>query len=143
MESWFPALVGTAYSEESEATDKYNCIAFAMGDQGNWWWPRKGYGLYWPPGFPLDDSVHVLVQMFESQGYIKCDNPDRETGVEKVAIYSVNGRFKHAARQCKSGRWASKLGEEQDIEHEVAEHLDGPSYGVATEFLRRTRPDWI
>jgi hypothetical protein len=118
IESLFPLLVGTSYSEESAVTDTYNCIAFAFGDLANWWWPRRGYGCYWPPGFPLTDSVATLTSIFEVHGYSVCDNTDREPGYEKVVIYSREDRFKHAARQLESGRWASKLGEEQDIEHE-------------------------
>jgi hypothetical protein len=139
----FPALVGTAYSEESAATDSYNCIAFAFGDLSNAWWPRRGFGYYWPPGFPLSDSTDVLIAIFELHGYSRCDTPEYEVGQEKVAIYSIDGRFKHAARQLRSGRWASKLGDEQDIEHVRPEHLHNPSYGIVTHFLKRSRNDWL
>src|ERR1700686_2172500 len=113
IEGAFPRLVGTSYAEVSAAMDVYNCIAFAFGDLENWWWPTKGYGMYWPPGFPLNDSVDVLISIFAAHGYSRCDNSEHELGYEKVAIYSREGRFKHAARQLWSGRWASKLGEEQ------------------------------
>ena len=69
IEAAIPSLVGTGYSQESPATDAYNCIAFAFGDTQNWWWPRKGFGLYWPPGFPLSDSVDTLIQIFEFHGF--------------------------------------------------------------------------
>jgi hypothetical protein len=143
IESLFPLLVGTSYSEESPATDTYNCVAFAVGDFQNWWWPRKGYGIYWPPGFPLDDFVATLVSIFELHGYSVCNNSDHESGYEKLVIFSHLGRFKHAARQLKSGRWASKLGEEQDIEHERAEHVENADYGTAETFLKRRRDDWM
>jgi hypothetical protein len=143
IESLFPLLVGTSYSEESCATDTYNCIAFAFGDVNNWWWSRNSYGCYWPPGVPLTDSVDVLIAIFEVHGYSKCNNPDHEHGYEKVVIYSREGRFKHAARQLKSGRWASKLGEEQDIEHERVEHVENAAYGTAEKVLRRRRDDWL
>ena len=144
LEEIFPSLAGTNYSPEaSAATDSYNCIAFAVGDCANWWWPRKGYGLYWPPGFPLSDAAPVLIQIFELHGYSQCDSSSHELGYEKVAIYVRDGRFKHVARQLRSGWWASKLGEEQDIEHELVEHLEGPSYGKAEYFVRRERKDWL
>jgi len=143
IELVFPEIVGTSYSEESPATDVYNCIAFAFGDYKNWWWPRKGYGHYWPPGFPLSDSVDVLISIFKVHGYSECDIPEVEAGFEKVAIYSIGLRIKHAARQLQSGRWASKLGEKQDIEHERAEHLHNSTYGSATHFLKRYRTDWV
>lgn len=143
IEAVLPGLVGTGYSEESLATDVYNCIAFAFGDTKNWWWPKIGFGIYWPPGFPLNDSVDTLISIFEVHGYTGCDIADSDPGYERVAIYSLDGRFKHAARQLASGRWASKLGEEQDIEHERAEHAQCRDYGALTHVLRRKRDDWV
>lgn len=143
MELAFPSLAGTSYSQESPATDVYNCIAFAFCDTQNWWWPQAGPGVYWPVGFPLSDQVQVLVAIFEAHGYSVCSDCESEAHYEKVAIYSVQGRFKHAARQLRSGRWASKLGEGHDIEHERAEHLDSMIYGSAEQFLRRLRTDWL
>lgn len=142
MEAVFPLLLGTGYSEESPVNDVYNCIAFSFGDMQNWWWPKRGYGIYWPPGFPLADDVSVLVRIYEIHGYSICLDGLHELGFEKVAIYEIQGKFKHAARQLATGRWASKLGEEQDIEHELPEHLNSTPYGVATIFMRRDRPDW-
>jgi hypothetical protein len=143
LEAGIPGLVGTAYSEKSLATDSYNCIAFAVGDTQNWWWPMRGYGIYWPPGFPLSDAVDVLVDIFEVHGYTTCSDGICEIGYEKVAIYSNQGRFKHVARQLQSGRWVSKLGEEQDIEHEQAQHVECRAYGRISRFLRRRRNDWL
>lgn len=143
IEAAFPALIGTSYSEESEATDIYNCIAFALGDVSQWWWPYRGFGIYWPPGFPFSDSVDVLIRIFEVHGYSTCDGPRHQAGYEKVAIYSRDGHFKHAVRQLRSGRWVSKLGEWQDIEHERVDHVETPKYGVAKHFLSRKRDDWL
>lgn len=143
IEAALPNLVGTRYSEESIATDTYNCIAFAFGDTQNWWWPKRGYGIYWPPGFPLSDSEDTLVAILEVHGFSKCQSYEQEAGYEKVVIYCRDGRIKHAARQLRSGRWASKLGEEQDIEHERAEHVEGDAYGSIAQILRRKREDWL
>ena len=143
IEHAFPSLVGTAYSEESPVTDSYNCIAYAFGDTKNSWWPTKDFGYYWPPEFPFDDSVEVLKRIFRLHGYSDCPDMEAESGYEKVAIYSRNGHFLHAARQLRSGRWASKLGDEQDIEHERAEHIAGQAYGDALDVMRRKRDDWV
>jgi hypothetical protein len=143
LEAALPGLVGTGWSEESIATDIYNCIAFAFGDTQNWWWPGKGFGRYWPPGFPNDDSVVTLVKIFGAHGYFVCDSQEPESGYEKVVIYARDGKIKHASRQLRSGRWASKLGEEQDIEHERAEHAECSAYGTVEQLLRRKREDWI
>jgi hypothetical protein len=143
IEADLPNLARSQYSEASDATDRYNCIAFAFGDTQNWWWPIQGYGNYWPPGFDFNASVGTLARLFELHGYSVCDDSAHEHGYEKVAIYTRNGRVEHAARQLRSGRWASKLGEEQDIEHDRVEDVDSPSYGSATLFLRRKRADWL
>ena len=42
----------------------------------------------------------------------------------------------HAARQFPGGRWTSKLGPAEDIEHEL-EELAGPLYGEVVLILRR------
>ena len=60
-------------------------------------------------------------------------------GVEEVVIYELNGRGTHAARQLEDGRWASKLGKYVDIEHLVAESLEGPEYGTVAVFMERPR----
>jgi hypothetical protein len=104
---------------------------------------EKGFGVYWPPGFPLSDSVDILIKIFELHGYSKCDARDQEPGYERVVIYCRDGRFKHAARQLRSGRWTSKVGEEQVIEHERAEHVVCDDYGTIAQFLRRKRDDWL
>lgn len=143
LEAAFPGLAGTNYSEESDAADSYNCIAYAVGDTDNWWWPRRGYGTYWPPGFPLSDAVDTPIEFFENRGYSRCESQECEAGYEKVAIYCRDGQIKHAARQLRSGRWASKLGEEQDIEHERAHHVECAAYGTTAQVLRRRRDDWL
>lgn len=143
IEADIPNLAGTLYLEASEATDVYNCITFAFGDSQNWWWPIKGYGCYWPPGFDLNNSIDTFARLFQLHGYVKCDSSAHEHGYEKVAIYSRNGRVEHTARQLRSGRWASKLGEEQDIEHDRVEDVECQSYGSATMFFRRGRQDWL
>jgi len=144
IEAAFPGLAGTQYSEESVATDEYNCIAYAFGDTKNAWWPKqKGYGYYWPPGFALSDSVDTLKSILQVHGYTDCTSAEREVGYEKVAIYSRNGRFIHAPRQLRSGRWASKLGDEQDIEHVRAEHVAGQEYGDDIHIMCKQRNDWM
>lgn len=83
IEAAFPELVGTKYSEKSKETDVYNCIAFAFGDVNQWWWPEKGYGIYWPPGFPLSQSVDVLIRICEVHGYSPVRGPNTRLGMRK------------------------------------------------------------
>ncbi len=60
-----------------------------------------------------------------------------ESGREKVAIYvGPSGTPTRASRQLKNGWWASKLGQNIDIEH-TFEALDGPEYGQVACVLAR------
>lgn len=67
-----------------------------------------------------------------------CRNGDVEPNIEKLAIYAtIDGKPQHAARQLPNGRWTSKLGRLEDIEHDL-EGLDGNLYGVVHTFMART-----
>jgi len=64
-----------------------------------------------------------------------------EPSYEKVVIYAnAGGTPTHMARQLPSGKWTSKLGQKEDIEHSAVTDVEGPLYGVATVFLKRQNP---
>jgi len=69
-------------------------------------------------------------------GYSPCSDGSPEAGWEKVALYATDEGPTHAARQMPNGRWTSKLGPEEDIEHEL-QGLSGAFYGSVVRFLRR------
>jgi len=78
----------------------------------------------------------------KEQGYVRCDDGNREPGFEKVAIYAdANGDFTHAARQKEDGSWTSKLGEWEDISHRELKGLTAkknqPAYGHIAAILKR------
>jgi hypothetical protein len=68
-----------------------------------------------------------------------------EKGIEKVAIFSKdfkNGKPReptHAAIQSprRNGKWRSKMGKDEDIEHELL-ILEGRLYGTVQFFMWRT-----
>src|ERR1700722_18075384 len=109
----------------SPPTDVYNCIAWALGDQPNNWWPNgKGF---WPglkKGQELPPTLEVFFEAFATRGYGSCASPALEAGFEKVALYAKGSEITHAARQLASGHWSSKLGPYVDIEHEL-EQIEG------------------
>lgn len=53
-----------------------------------------------------------------------------------------NGTPTHAARQLENGKWTSKLGQLEDIEHEL-DGLVGDKYGIVVTILRRPYRDWV
>ena len=135
IESESPDAVGR-YTITSECTAEYNCIAWAAGDDSRWWQHHPGY--HWPA--QRSPLVSSLVGVFESLGFAVCDNGEIESGFDKVAIYADRGMWSHAARQLESGKWTSKLGPDEDIEHDNAECLGG-LYGAVYCYMKRPMND--
>ena len=120
----------------SPPSRRYNCIAWAAGVSNDWWWPRPR--VYWPPGALREPTLSAFIAAFAVLGYETCDDGALEEGVEKVAIYALqNGLPTHMARQLPSGRWTSKLGEAEDIEHASPAELEGVEYGAVVGYMRR------
>jgi hypothetical protein len=66
-----------------------------------------------------------------------CEGDELEAGFEKIALFANNqGIPLHAARQLPSGRWTSKLGELEDIEHTLRD-LEGEEYGSVALVMKR------
>ena len=138
-EALLPGLNRGEYWVTSPASDRYNCIAWAAGDDTDWWWPSPQH--YWPEGLPRVERLESFREAFEALGYRECATAELEPGFEKVAIFTKDGFPTHAARQLPNGHWTSKLGEWQDIEHQ---HLNAVGsnasiYGNVALLLRRRR----
>lgn len=138
----FPRLAKKSNDVTSDADPQYNCIAYAIGRTDKRFWPKPHPLHYWPPNVNRGsgDDLAGLINLFELQGYARCNNGSYEAGVEKIAIYTLaSGRPTHAARQIASGKWASKLGEWFDIEHST-NAVSGGDYGEMTVFMSRRVP---
>jgi hypothetical protein len=133
----FPNLHTGNHQITSPADGRYNCIAWAAGIESAWWEPVMP--RHWPANAPVDYKVTSLILAYESVGFVICADGSREDGVEKIAIYGVGDEYLHAARQLENGRWTSKIGASEDIEHDALEDLAGPCYGQATVFMKRNR----
>lgn len=131
----FPnAIKGCRYKSPRDRF--YNCIAFAAGETGRNWWPNSKMA-YWPKDVPAKETVNSFLKLYQSLGYENCKDGSHEDGYEKVAIYALNNKVKHAARQLLNGNWVSKIGHNIDIEHETVENLEGPFYGEVVRYLKR------
>jgi hypothetical protein len=122
----------------------YNCLGFAVGDEENWWWPLKEEGIYWPKETPfINTTPNILKMLNEKFNYFECNSGEFEKGYEKIAIYGIEGGYtpKHYAIQSSIGKWKSKLGELEDIEHDTLEALNGFFYGVPIAFAKRKLSD--
>lgn len=134
----FPNLTAQNHSISSPQSENYNCIAWAYGVTNKWMWPGVP-DYYWPYEVAGMDTLQALIQLYVDEGYKECDNGEREDRFEKVAIYVNQAGPQHAARQLESGRWTSKLGIREDIEHDTLETLEDGPYGKATVFLRKRK----
>ncbi len=137
LESLFPGLRGSPYAITSPSDDVYNCIAWAANDNGHWWWPDPSPQAYWPAGVQREESLAAFQEAFLSLGYLVCADEALEAGFEKVALFAdADGFPTHATRQLTTGRWTSKLGELEDIEHALHD-LEGVEYGSVVLVMRR------
>jgi len=146
-ESFFPNLKRDDYrvtsDETSAAKVRYNCIAHAVGENAQWWWPDgfdiTGYDVHWPAEVAREHSLNAFIAVFQAKGFVPCDdvNGNLEPGFEKVAIYcDTEDLPTHAARQLTSGDWSSKLGDWEDIEHKTLACLESKHYGSVAKILK-------
>jgi hypothetical protein len=139
LEAAFPGLRATSYQVTSPADPSYNCIAWAVGANADWWWPLSAdRKTYWPAGAPREVSLSAFVATVLALGYTVCSGESVESGSAKIALFVDSaGVPTHAARQLPTGRWTSKLGQSVDIEHDLRA-LEGDVYGAVAVILQRT-----
>jgi hypothetical protein len=137
MRRYLPALREERCEITSISTWDYNCVGFVVGDY-RWWHPEPQDEHYWPPGISRDFSVESYIRAFETAGFVSCVDGGEEDGFEKIAVYQSGGLFTHVTMQVAPGRWKSKLGELEDLEHPL-EGLEGGAYGQLHVFLKRVK----
>ena len=144
------------YYVSSEATEEYNCIAWAMGFTDRWidHFPSGGKNLkkWWPEGVERGFNPECLVKAFMAVGFECCDDDSYEEGYDKVALYKLepyidwfNRIFErvawtHAAKVLTPNTYHSKMGPQFDIYHSSGSVLQA-SYGKIFQFMRRRVED--
>ncbi len=134
----FPLLAADGYVETHPPSDVYNCIAWAAGRTDAWWWPDEDSADFWPAEVPREETIAAFLLAFATLGYEPCETADLEAGYEKVALYTLDGKPTHAARQLPDGKWTSKFGEGPVATHNTPRGVEGPVYGQVVRFLRRS-----
>jgi hypothetical protein len=145
--AWEPAFPQLGiYEDHSPRTPyrgklaRYNCWAFAAGEDHRRWDPDPGGQYYWPPGTARAYTIPAFVAAYGTRGYKLCGHGKLRSTQEKIVIYATpNGIVQHAARQLQDGRWISKMGDEEDIIHRDPMSLIGTYYGKPVLFLQRRR----
>ena len=133
----FPGLSRSPYGVSSPTTPLYNCIAWAAQCDDRWWWPDAMGQYYWPADVNREETLQAFENAYGTLGFSSCENAKIESGFEKVAVYAKDGVPTHAARQLPDGRWTSKLGVLEDIEHDTPAGLEGEHYGRVSLLLKR------
>ena len=137
IELLFPQLQDAEWGVTSKPDDVYNCIAWAANVTTDWWWPVGPGRTYWPEGVRREATLDAFRELFTTLGYEVCADEKLEPGFEKIAIFADDQGFPtHAARQLASGRWTSKLGKLEDIEHDLPA-LAGVEYGSIAIVMSR------
>ena len=77
LEDVFPGLRGQSYRITSPKDHRYNCIALAVGDPQNWWWPDEAGQDAWPAGVARAETVAAFRDAFATLGYVACDDDRR------------------------------------------------------------------
>jgi hypothetical protein len=131
----FPRLKPANHRITSPASADYNCIAWAAQDTEHWWQP----GVFWPVELPADDfGITALERAFLILGFENCPEGSLEAGFLKVALYGSDLLYTHAASQLPTGKWTSKLGRAEDIEHDTPDDVAGGVYGEVVGFMKRS-----
>ena len=92
---------------------------------------------FWPKGVDRHETLTAFMAAYSSIGYAPCLDGELEPGFEKIVIYVGASGPTHAARQLFSGKWTSKLGQCEDIEHDTVVAVEGPVYGTAAQYMKR------
>ncbi len=88
----------------------------------------------------VEPRPRLQVAVFKTLGYERCGDAAVDPDHDRVILHANGGQWTHAARQLPSGAWTSKLGMDEDIEHDTPECLCGPDYGTAYCVMQRPRP---
>jgi hypothetical protein len=140
IDDLFPSVAASGYRITSPKDNTYNCLAWAAGGCTQWWWPTVGGREFWPVGIPRVETLEAVKQAFMAFGYEVCTGEEREPGFERIALFADTEGFPlHASRQLPNGRWTSKLGELEDVEHALRD-LEGQEYGSVVLVMRRALP---
>ena len=147
---YFPDLeTDGSFVVNSDPNFFYNCIGFAIGYEDVWVAPSQRGRIpwfWWPETVAFNDLPGSLIATFQYFDFEICTNDLPEEGFDKVALYSKDGHWKHAARIIGENLYHSKLGESYDIFHRGGDVLNRStrpedSYGEPFIFMRRRVED--
>lgn len=140
LELLFPKLRGTQWSIISRRNKRYNCFAWAAGENDRKW--DFGKKDYWPKGVKKGYGIAYLVAAYVAEGFSVCPKAEcaaYDPSCETIVLYELHTNGSHAARLLPNGAWTSKIGALEDIQHEAPEHLSGTVYGDPLVYMKRNK----
>ncbi len=135
ISSQFPLLTKSNHVITSPKDQSYNCIAWSLKFNACWFWP-SAFPAYWPIPHNGQATLATFSAMYAHYGYTLTASFTYQPNFARIAVYVLNGKITHAAYQVNEVMWASKLGSEEDILHEL-HALDGPTYGQPLHFFEK------
>ena len=91
----------------------------------------------------LSTRVELRARLYRraaAVGFERAEGPASSESVALIALYvDFDGLVVHVARQEPDGKWRSKIGVLEDIEHDAPDALEGGEYGSVACVLRRPR----
>lgn len=127
------------FKATSPRTNVYNCIAWAMGFIDRWVDFARMPGHWWPSGVSRDSKQTTLIEAFKAVGFEVCKDGEPQKGYEKVALYSLDGQWTHAARILSTSVYHSKMGRSWDVQHSSGDIFKGSAYGTIYCFMQRKK----
>ena len=86
------------------------------------------YLSYWPPAAPREYTLEAYEQALATAGFVKCIGDTYDERVTRVALFAKGAQPTHASRQVSPDQWTSKLGQAEDISHQL-DAVSGATYG--------------
>src|SRR5438132_2791154 len=89
LELWFRGLRGAKWKLTSRETKRYNCLAWAIGENHRRWEAGNGF---WPNNIERDLSIVTLVRAYMTRGFVACPEADGRTyrpEYETIVLYEA------------------------------------------------------
>lgn len=136
MKKNFPNSQGN-WVQTSEHTIEYNCVAWVLGSNNKWWQPLT-LGGDWPSDISESYNVNSYIELFIKFGFEKCVDYEFESEYDKIAIFqnTENNEFSHVSKLIEPGIWSSKMGDYEDIRHNI-KALENSVYGSIHCYMKR------
>ncbi len=138
---WAPKSYSYPAKKTSNKDTNYNCASWVVGINDRWLWPFNDLNpyWYWPADIKEGDEVESFIDFFSNMGYVICFSEIYEENYDKVVVYGDSEGPTHLAKQLDKKYWSSKIGDMEDVKHEL-KTFENSRYGNIKLFMKRYNP---